>query len=153
MENPFSVRGRSLQPKQEIMLHQYTDPIFHLHLERMEIYFSITWISRKVLNGFTAAALLAFASNHSVIGSLNQTSTVKTFQNVCRKSLAQKRFLEIEVPNMQDNVLTSCQRAACRFWSRWESSCLSHPLRRICCRQSSDQLHTGSQYQVYLIYL
>lgn len=99
MEIPFSVRCRYWQPK-----HCSHLPSHPLLPGRMGICFSISchyWMSRKVLDGFIAAGLAAFTSNHSIVASLNQTRTVKTFQNIWRKSLAQKRFLKMEVPNIR----------------------------------------------------
>lgn len=49
--------------------------------------------------------------------------------------------------------MTSCQRTACRSWSWWEGSCLLHPFYRVCCRHSSEELQTGSQCTLYLLYL
>lgn len=59
----------------------------------------------------------------------------------------------MEVPHIQDSVMTSCQRAACRSWSWWEGSCFSHPLHGVCCRQSPGELQAGSQLTLHLICL
>lgn len=57
----------------------------------------------------------------------------------------------MEVPNIWDSVLTSCQWTACHSWSRWEGSCCTHPLHRVCCRQSPDERQSGSQCPLHPI--
>lgn len=59
----------------------------------------------------------------------------------------------MEVLNIWDSVMTSCQRTAGSFWSWWEGSCFSHPLHHVCCRQSPNELQTGSQCTPCLIHL